>query len=262
MKLVSLNIWGGRAYNPFMEFVKEYSQDVDIFCFQEVFSSPAEIKISRDTQVNILGDLTEALKDYKLFFGPEQDGFDNVGPVSFEVTVGLATFVRESIHVYSWDHVFIHGERNSAKSNMTSFPASMLCTRISAQDRNYSICNVYGYAYPGNKLDTPERLEQSQKAKEFLDKENGSKILCGDFNLMPETESIKMLEENMENLIKSFGITNTRSRISPYFGTPEEQKFADYCLVSPEVKVKDFQVLDTAVSDHLPMILEFESPAR
>lgn len=258
MKLISLNIWGGRAHEPLMEFIKASAKDTDIFCFQEVFSSPSDIKISRDTYVNILGDLTEALKGYQLFFAPEQDGFDSAGPVDFEVTVGLATFVRDKIKVESWDHVFIHGERNSARPDASYFPASMLCTRISEESEGYSICNAYGYALPGNKLDTPERLEQSRRIKSFLEGERGEKVLCGDLNLMPETESIKMLEENMENLIKKFNIANTRSKISPFFGTPEEQKFADYTFVSQGIRVKDFQVPDMVVSDHLPMILNFE----
>lgn len=258
MKLISLNIWGGRAHEPLMEFIKTSVKDTDIFCFQEVFSSPAEVKISRDTYVNILTDLTDALKGFRVFFAPEQDGFDNAGPVDFEVTMGLATFVREPIRVDSWEHIFIHGERNSARPDVSYFPASVLYTKISEENRGHSICNVYGYALPGDKLDTPERLEQSRKIKNFLDNKKGEKILCGDLNLMPDTESIKMLEEDMENLIKKFNIKNTRSHISPFFGTPEEQKFADYTFVSQGIRVKDFQVPDISISDHLPMILNFE----
>ncbi|MBI2640839.1 MAG: endonuclease/exonuclease/phosphatase family protein [Candidatus Sungbacteria bacterium] len=262
MKLISLNIWGGRAYDPLMDFIKKSAKDTDIFCFQEVFSSPAKVKVSRNTYVNILADLVVVLDGYNLFWGPKQDGFDNAGPVDFEVTEGSATFIKKYITAESYDNFFICGERNSASRDVSTkcypFPASMLCTRINTGGKRYVIGNVYGFPYPGTKLDTPERLEQSRKIKKVLENDTGEKILCGDLNLMPGTESIKMLEGNMENLIKKYKVMTTRSRINPYFGTSEEQKFADYTFVSPGIRVKDFQVPDISVSDHLPMILSFE----
>jgi endonuclease/exonuclease/phosphatase family metal-dependent hydrolase len=81
---------------------------------------------------------------------------------------------------------------------------------------------------------------------------NRAKILCGDLNLRPDTQSLSLLEEGMCNLIKSYGITSTRTR----FYTRKD-RYADYVLTSPEVVVKSFQVLDTAVSDHFPLFLVF-----
>ena len=52
------------------------------------------------------------------------------------------------------------------------------------------------------------------------------------------------------------GIPTTRSRLNPYFGTPQEQPHADYAFVSPELQVADFMVPDVQISDHLPMILD------
>jgi exonuclease III len=220
-----------------MDFIKESSRDTDIFCFQEVFSSPSSAKISRGTYVNVLSDFSGVLKGYDVFFAPTQDGYDCEGPVDFEVTMGPAIFIKKPIRVLSWESIFICGEKNSAKADdPTTIPANMLCTRIQAGSKSYVVCNVHGFAYPGTKLDTPDRMEQSRKIKSFLEYQEAEKIVCGDFNLMPETESIKMLEENMENLIRKFKISSTRSQISPYFGTSEEQEFADYTFVSDGIK--------------------------
>lgn len=91
-----------------------------------------------------------------------------------------------------------------------------------------------------------------------MDSNVGSKIIVGDFNLLPETESLKIIGEGMRNLIGEFNIARTRSNLSPFFGKKEFQKFADYTLATPDVKVLDFKVLEVEVSDHLPMILEFD----
>lgn len=101
------------------------------------------------------------------------------------------------------------------------------------------------------KTDTPARLIQSQRIKELMDSLPGPKILCGDFNLRPDTKSLEILEEGMENLIKTHHVPTTRSKL--YDG---EGKFADYMLVSPDIKVIDFQVLPDLISDHMPLYLE------
>ena len=117
----------------------------------------------------------------------------------------------------------------------------------------YTILNFQGMWHPTiKKIDCPERILQSQKIRVFMDALPGEKILCGDFNLNPDTESLALLEKGMRNLVKEYNITTTRSELYP-----KEQKFADYTLVTPGVDVKSFTVPALTVSDHLPMILEF-----
>lgn len=53
MKLVSLNTWCGRAFEPLLDFIEEQSTDTDIFCFQEMFDSP----IALTTNTGIRTDL-------------------------------------------------------------------------------------------------------------------------------------------------------------------------------------------------------------
>ncbi len=44
MKIITLNIWGGKVFEPLMNFFKEHAEDTDIFCLQEVFNNPPHIK--------------------------------------------------------------------------------------------------------------------------------------------------------------------------------------------------------------------------
>ena len=90
--------------------------------------------------------------------------------------------------------------------------------------------------------------------KTFLDKTPNPKILCGDFNLLPETKSLRILEENMVDLVKKFDIHSTRSVSFKY-----ETRYADYMLVSPDVVVERFNAPHINVSDHLPLVLEFSA---
>ena len=115
------------------------------------------------------------------------------------------------------------------------------------------VCNLHGHWTPNFKGDNPARLEQSKNIKKLLDGFDGAKILCGDFNVAPDTKSMAILETSMRNLIKEHKITSTRS----HFYT-KEVKFADYIMVSPGIQVKKFEVIQDIVSDHLPLLLEFD----
>src|SRR5581483_7148606 len=107
-------------------------------------------------------------------------------------------------------------------------------TKIMCGSQELLILNVHGKWYPGQKLDDTDRLEQSKIILEFAQKFSGPKIICGDFNLMPQTQSIAMLEGDYRNLIKDFGITNTRNEAS-WKAHNNKQYFADYTFVSPEI---------------------------
>ena len=82
-------------------------------------------------------------------------------------------------------------------------------------------------------------------------------MLCGDFNLAPDTQSLRMLEAaGLRNLVAEFGVTSTRTSL---YRRPE--RFADYVFVSPGVDVSAFRVLPDEVSDHAPLMLQFDLKA-
>jgi endonuclease/exonuclease/phosphatase family metal-dependent hydrolase len=114
-----------------------------------------------------------------------------------------------------------------------------------------AIVNVHGLsAWP--KSDTPERIEQSRRIAGLPARAPSARIICGDFNLLPDTESMRILEHGMENLITKFSIASTRSSLHKL-----SSSFSDYMLVSPTVEVLNFSVSNIEVSDHLPMIMDF-----
>lgn len=81
-------------------------------------------------------------------------------------------------------------------------------------------------------------------------------IVVGDFNLLVESESIKMFDSKMVNLISKYKISSTRPNFDD--GLDKGNVVCDYIFVNDKVKVNDFKVLITDVSDHLPLILDFD----
>lgn len=257
MKIIFLNIWGGKVFDPLMKFVKESAADTDFFCFQEVFDSPHEREVSWGGRANMLAELTRGLPEFKPCFASAVSGFDGDNHVDYELSLGLAIFVREGITVESSGDFLICGEEWTQNQQSEIFPHNLQFARFRRGIKMHTIVNVHGVAYPGSKLDTPERRSQSQKIVEFLNREKSEKILGGDFNLMPDTESIRMIERaGMRSMIKEFNIRTTRSILS-YARYPEtdRQHFSDYVFVSPGVGVSDFRAPQISISDHLPMVL-------
>lgn len=269
MKLETCNIWGGRVYEPLIDHLKKQKESIDIFCFQEVYHSPGEKMYTRDVSAennenqfsnvhpargDIYSRLAEALPDFRGYYRSAQQGFDYYGKVDFELYFGLATFVKDGVEVIKEGDIFVYRSKDSAvEGDNATLGRNMQYVHVMTEGKPVLISNMHGLWNGKGKTDSPDRLEQSRKVKTFLDREQGAKILCGDFNLLPGTESLLILEDNMRNLITEYGVTSTRSE---YYAKPE--KFADYILVSPEVEVKNFEVVPEPISDHLALVLEFE----
>ena len=181
------------------------------------------------------------------------NGFIKKGMVleSMGITDCQVIFARKNIGIVSSGKLDLYN--NSA--NDTGF-ASYIVFREGG--KNINVLNVHGKSRPGHKKDTLARLNQSKRIIDFFENMIGPKIVGGDFNLNPDTKSIAMFEKaGYKNLIKDFEIKNTRNKIS-WKQFDNVQHFADYVFVSPDVKVKKFEVPYNEISDHLPQILEFE----
>lgn len=258
MKLISLNIWGGTAYEGFMAFVKEHAPTTDIFCFQEVYRSDAGVALSQNTHINIFADIAKALPEFQGFFQTMEYNMDERGSIDISNELGLALFVRSPLIPSKEGFVPINQTPGTwDRKDFATLPHILQYAHFDTATP-FTIGHLHGVSRPGTKLDTKERIEQSRKIVAFLKTQPGPKILCGDFNLMPETGSIAMIERaGMRNLIKDFGIKDTRGKLNHDRRPSPPQYFADYAFVSPEIKVKRFEVPAVLASDHLPMILEF-----
>jgi endonuclease/exonuclease/phosphatase family metal-dependent hydrolase len=247
MKLVTLNIWAGALFQPLIHFFHERHKEIDIFCLQEVWdqqnASDTAIKNApKGTRIDIYSEIQNALPEFQGYFAPAQENAE-----------GLAIFVRKNIPIEGEGDVFIYRSRDSMVGNDgRTLGRNLQYIQFTRDNKKFTICHFHGLWTGGGKTDTLYRIEQSKKVKAFLDHVQGAKVLCGDFNLLPNTESIKILEEGMRNLIKEYKINSTRSSL---YTKPE--RFADYIFVSPDVQVKDLTVLQDTVSDHLPLQLEF-----
>lgn len=235
MRIIFLNSWYAKAGSSFYDFISEKSTNTDIFALSEV-------------NPEMFLKLEKLLKDFKGYYS--KGVFDrNVGFI-----YGQAVFIKKTLNSRKIGKIKIFKNVSNNNGYAVSF-------EIFNQKKNFYLINVHGKARPGHKLDTPARIKQSKAIINTAIRFKGPVIVGGDFNLLPETLSIRLFEKaGFRNLIKDFGIKDTRGRLNRQnYKSNEVQNFADFCFVSKEVKVENFEVPDVAISDHLPLILDFDS---
>lgn len=253
MKILTLNTWGGILYEPLIEFLKKQKENIDIFFFQEMLFGEKEDFTPVDKgRINLFMEISKALNDFEPYkYLPGADYFQHE-PINFDA--GQAVFVRKGTKVSDTGGFHCYDELPQETTEGGKLTGSAQWIDIEVDNKKLTVVNLHGlWQKNTKKVDTPARLVQSQKIKDFLKNKEGEKIICGDFNLIPNGRSIEILEEGMVNLIKKHKVTGTRSGV--YTG---QERFADYILISPGVRDIEFQVMQNEVSDHLPLFMEFE----
>ena len=221
MKVLSLNVWGGRVYKPLLDFLKNH-EEIDVFCLQEVYSNAkGKELIYLDAMLDIYENIEKVLPNYNGYYRPHLKDY-----------YGLAIFVKNNIKLLEENEYFVHKCKGYIPTDHVGFHAKNIqYVKISLNQKTTTIFNFHGLWNGNGKTDTEDRLGQSKKIMEFVNSTKGEKIICGDFNLRPDTESIKILENGMINLIKEYGINSTRTSL---YTKPERH------------------------ADHSPLFLDFE----
>jgi endonuclease/exonuclease/phosphatase family metal-dependent hydrolase len=227
-----------------------------------MLDAPEAVPLACRFRTNLLTEITHALPDFEGRFDPmvcwpEQHADGRPMDVPF----GIATFARRGLPIEQRCAATIikHQDHLDAVPGLHTIVRPVQLTRLRTTHGPLVVANYHGLAQPGSKLDSDERLAQSAALRRVLADQHAPCVLIGDFNLLPDTESIRLLERDFRNLVTERGIRTTRSRLNPHHGKPTEQPHADYAFVSPALTVLDVQVPNVAISDHLPLILDLAS---
>lgn len=254
MKLICLNTWGGEAGKEKVLAFFDAHKDADIFCLQEMWTASHKDfegrlvarKLLDYSKIMVHGvqDISALLPDFTPLFRPLLA--DNYG---------LLMLVRNKYPVVNEGEVFVYKEKGYVSGeDVANHARTIQYVTMTSKTGLLTVINFHGLWNGGGKGDCAERLEQSDKILDFVRKLENPYIICGDFNLLPDTKSLKKFEKHgLRNLIKEYGVTSTRTS---FYQKPE--KHADYIFTSDGIEVKDFKVLPDEVSDHSPLCLEFE----
>lgn len=257
MKLLSFNI-GIKINNAkeVAEFVKK--QKVDFVAFQEIIRAFEETVLEQYQSQKIINTFLKQSLPFH-FFGPQW--ISNKILINEKIKTDFGGLIEQGNEILSKYPIlearneFFH-QHYSQKTDWTDFhetdhPRCIQIIETRIQEKPLQIINLHG-TYSKNKQDSLRSKKQTKQLLEMASKKNIPTIIVGDFNLHPETESIQKISEKYTNLLQEYAITSTRPKES------KKQGVVDYIFVSEEIKVNSFEVLETPISDHLPLLLDFE----
>jgi endonuclease/exonuclease/phosphatase family metal-dependent hydrolase len=167
---------------------------------------------------------------------------------------GMATFINKGIQIIEQGEILLARGQYKKGDHDWDHHRRLQWFEVLIEDKKLLIANVHLTHRPEGKQDSERRERQSEMIISFLNIFDCPKILCGDFNLLPDTKSIQMIERaGMRNLIKEYNITSTRTELYK-----KPLRLADYVFVSPEIKINSFTVLPDVISDHSPLFIDFD----
>ena len=226
MKIEFLNAWQGKLIEPIARHLEQQQSGIDVFCFQE-----ASDQLQRVCE--------EVFPDYTKVTAKKR--------VSGDLYFQQATYIHPAIELQDTSTILGKGEVGGF---------GLAVTLKSNTETPVHILNLHGVSEPGDKLDSLERVQQSQVIIDFFRQKRGPRVIGGDFNMLPDARSMLMFgEEGYQDLIKDFGVRTTRNRLARERYPERKQDFADYVFVR-DIDVVDFSVPQIEISDHLPMIVD------
>lgn len=241
MKLIQANIWGGRLDSSVVNFLAK--EKADIVCLQEAVEVEGSGLMSVTlTQIREGADYKEA------FFSPT---------FSFNLmqkTAGLGNAILSNLPITLQETIFTRLQHieNFDFDNEDYNARNLQHTVIDVNGTPLNVLNHHGHHVPSHKNGDGETLRQCGMIADYVGKLAGHVILTGDFNLSPHSESLEQINAVLDNLSDRFGLTTTRTPLSP------KTEVCDYIFVSPGVTVNNFYASDELISDHKALVLDFE----
>ncbi|XAZ24548.1 endonuclease/exonuclease/phosphatase family protein [Sinorhizobium sp. B11] len=265
MRIISLNAWGGSIHASLIDYLAH--AEADVFCLQEVVRSAPDTPEwleYRDggtrlaQRARLYDEIAAVLPDHDGYFIPFARGDLFHGETLFPSEFGIATFVRRSYPVIAQAADFIHGRFSPDGWGEHPRSRNAHCIRLFDYAGGFSvtIAQLHGLRDPAGKGDIPARHAQADALVELIERVwpgDERLVVCGDFNVLPDSISFEKLGRlGLNDLVTSRGFTDTRTSLYP-----KEGRFADYMLVTPEVVVERFEVVEQPeVSDHRALLIE------
>lgn len=238
MKLLQLNTWSLHLAPAIVQLLDR--EDPDIVCLQEVVSTESGRKM--------LGSIQEILAQHEFeyyYFSPL---------LRFQYMHHTAE--RGNMILSKYPITFTHefwtaGEFQTDFTKDTPYDSSrnVLHCQVETPSGALHVLTTHGYHISEHKRGDEHTLAACRQMAEYIDALDGPAVLTGDFNLVPDSESMRVFDPQLKNLTRDYKLTTTRNHLT----TKTEP--CDYILLRDITEIS-FVALDDIVSDHMALMAE------
>jgi endonuclease/exonuclease/phosphatase family metal-dependent hydrolase len=169
----------------------------------------------------------------------------------------VSSVVAETFPIVGIRSTFVHGRyaEHHGEWPAEGRPRAALAVRVfDRQARRFvSVVNLHGLRDARGKTDSPARRFQAERLAELVTdvrEEGDLTVVCGDFNVLPDSETFRILAKlGLTDLVR-----DADTRTSRY---SKPVRHASYLLVSDLDAVRRFEIATgPEVSDHRALILD------
>lgn len=246
MKLLQLNMWGGRLTAEIVKLIA--AEQPDIITAQELFT-PNEPVLFPDRMFDCMESI-------------ERDGaypFKYVSPTWSVMVgyqhVGFGNAIFSKFPLSNQQTVFVNGEFVENMQWETRLPniRNVQTVTVDVNGTALSLVNHQGY-WEKTPVGSEVSAQKMQHVKDIAAQLPQPLIVAGDMNVTAASPAMRVWDEFLEDLTDTHNVDDTLSQLGKVSGVP-----CDHILVSPQIKVANFRVCDELVSDHKALILEFDT---
>jgi endonuclease/exonuclease/phosphatase family metal-dependent hydrolase len=218
----------------------------DIFCGQEFIQHFGKIP-----KVDIPKEMAETL-GYNYYF-ESGDTWDTKEHKQTQGNVIMSKFpIMSSTHKHVQEPK--HNPPNAEYEGRVYVEA-----QIKIEENILTVGTVH-LSFTSNLEITQHRKKEVDTLVEIIKGKNANYVLAADLNSPPNSYTIKELEKYLVNAGPSYEQNTFPSRPFNYRGHEEKVMNwrPDYVFVSEDISVVSSEILETELSDHLPILVEFQ----
>ncbi len=257
-KYIQTNIWfGGLLHEQLLPFL--VNQRPDFIAMQEVCMPNAVSPYTPHPALDFLQKVKQETGLLHSVFVPEaafkdKTHYDNIHPVEF----GIAILSRFPITKHAYDS-YIHDYKIFEWEGMDDWSVmhkGTLVAEIATPVKPLFIGTTHG-VWGFDDKDSESRDIMADAILEAVE-EKSPLLFSGDLNIDQHTKAIARIEEKLTNVFKgklqtSFNMLHKADK-GGSFGT----SVVDFVFASKDIKILNAYSSEENVSDHIPLIVEFE----
>ena len=242
MKIIQLNTWSCKLST---EIVRLFDQEQpEIVCLQEVLQAEFGGKI-----LETIDEITDAHTFTDYHYTPL------VEFAFMHHRASRGNMIASNLPMTQKAELWTHGQYTEdfdyVDSGGYNVARNIAHAIVTDKQTQIHVLTLHGYHLPNHKNGNEETLRACKQLLDYAQQLEAPVIITGDFNLAPESESIKLIESAFRNLSVEYTLQTTRNHLT------SKTEVCDYIFVNDKVTVNNFYMSDIIASDHNALVLDF-----
>ena len=245
IKILQLNVWGGRIKDGLSSFIVE--GNYDLICLQEA--------VWDKNQTKALDQFMDTVDKIK-----EKSGFTHeIRSPHFGISILNGTIQYESGNTILSKIPFTHSEEKvilgdyQVATDLSSYQQVITHNRYIAQKvtlkNKLTIINYHGY-WQKDPLGNEISVQCMRSVADMVREEDLPVVVCGDLNVIAESKAMREFDF-LTDLTAIHHIPTTLRNIRF-----KKNVSCDHILISNDLSYQNFEVIDAPVSDHRALVIK------